>query len=425
MKKMVFMAAFVAATAAFVACSSNDDLVQQAPEVPEVKGTPFSISVGADTRATLYNADVWGTTGENTKVTMLKLYGKQTDQTTPWLNNVVFTRASTSTDWSANRDAEHGSLGDTEKPKWPVTDNTKTPPVDSNVDTEFYAITDNAIGEGTTATISNVDAGTWMAHINDGSPVASFGYTMGTLTANLPHIDKVEGTAYLVEGGVETAYVDASKLNDLMVASATTKETTNGKLDLAFSHILAGLNVKIIFRNDAVYNDGTGSKNASIHYIKIMGLKTSGAYSYTSGWSGLSDYVCYYKAFSTPVTVNAFLEASTADAADQNKWLVSNTDPWMVIPQTTDPWDCQGCASGDYIADGKAYVVLGITDHQDTPDVEVFLPLDTEFVAGKNKTLRLDLGKFRDLYNNTGEAAYYFAPAAGGGGARGYDFVDE
>ena len=35
MKKMVFMAAFVAATAAFVACSSNDDLVQQKPDVPE------------------------------------------------------------------------------------------------------------------------------------------------------------------------------------------------------------------------------------------------------------------------------------------------------------------------------------------------------------------------------------------------------
>ncbi|SFW48332.1 Fimbrillin-like [Prevotellaceae bacterium HUN156] len=48
MKKMVFMAAFVAATAAFVACSSNDDLVQQKPEVPEEmvdEGTPMKIIV--------------------------------------------------------------------------------------------------------------------------------------------------------------------------------------------------------------------------------------------------------------------------------------------------------------------------------------------------------------------------------------------
>ena len=408
MKKILVMSALAAVSTAFVACSSDDDLVQQAPVVPEVKGTPFSISVNADTRATLYNADAWGTSGANA-VTMLKLYGKQNGQTTPWLNSAVFTRSATSADWTANRDATHTSLGETEKPTWPKTN--------ANVATDFYAITDNAIGDGTTALISNV--GAWM------TTPGTFDYTMGTLTANLPQIDKVEGTGYVVEGGVSTDYVDASKLKDLMVASATTKETTDGKLDLAFSHILAGLNVKIIFRNDAVYNDASGSKNASIHYIKIMGLKTSGAYSYTSGWSGLSDYVCYYKAFSTPIVVNAFLEESTAAAADENKWLVSNTDPWMVIPQTTDPWDCQGLESGDYIADGKAYVVLGITDHQDTEDVEVFLPLDTEFVAGKNKTLRLDLGKFRDLYNNTGEAAYYFAPAAGGGGARGYDFVDE
>jgi hypothetical protein len=61
----------------------------------------------------------------------------------------------------------------------------------------------------------------------------------------------------------------------------------------------------------------------------------------------------------------------------------------------------------------------------ETENVEIFLPLDTEFVAGKNKTLRLDIGKFRDLYNNTGDAAYYFEPAQATGGARGYDFIDE
>ena len=445
MKKMVFMAAFVAATAAFVACSSNDDLVQQAPEVPEVKGTPFSISVGADTRATLYNADAWGTTGENTKVTMLKLYGKQTDQTTPWLNNVVFTRASTSTDWSANRDAEHDALGDEEKPTWPKTGNS----IDSSVDTKFYAITDNAIGDGTTATISNVDAGTWMAHINDDSPVASFGYTMAFDTDNLPHIDKTSGTGYIVD--VETSFVMVSELKDLMVASATTNEegTTNGELNLVFNHVLAGLNIKAIFRNDGVYdghqaylidpeNADENSGKVLIHYIKIMGLKTSGTYNLGTGsWSGLSDELCYYKSFSTPIEVNAFREPTSDNAevvaesiatADEDKWLVNQTDPWMVIPQKTDPWDAQGCdtESAEYIATGKAYVVLGITDHVDTENIEIFLPLDTEFVAGKNKTLRLDLGKFRDLYqNSTGEAPYYFTPASGGGGARGYDFIDE
>ena len=45
---MVFMAAFVAACAAFVACSSDDDLVQQKPEVPEEsveEGIPMTIKV--------------------------------------------------------------------------------------------------------------------------------------------------------------------------------------------------------------------------------------------------------------------------------------------------------------------------------------------------------------------------------------------
>lgn len=58
MKKMVFMAAFVAACAAFVACSSNDDLVQQKPDVPEetVEGTPLTIKVTDATRGTDWTA---------------------------------------------------------------------------------------------------------------------------------------------------------------------------------------------------------------------------------------------------------------------------------------------------------------------------------------------------------------------------------
>ena len=210
---------------------------------------------------------------------------------------------------------------------------------------------------------------------------------------------------------------------------------------MTFSHVLAGLNIKVIFRNDGVTSPtGTNVDYAEIHYIKIVGLKTSGTYTFNPtgtnpNWNtSAGASICYYKPFATPITVNAFLEATTAADADENKWLVEKTDPWMVIPQTTVPWTCQAPGPGNYIKDleggaNMAYVVLGITDHAHTPDVEVFLPLATTFVAGTNKTLRLDLGKFRDLYqNDSGEAPYYFSPASGGGsgsGARGYDFIDE
>ncbi len=494
MKKFIVLSALVAATStAFVACSSDDDLAQQ-PKAPETivdtpKGTPFSLTVSDDTRATLYNADAWGTSGANA-VTMLKLYGKQQNQTTPWLNDAVFTRAANSTAWSVNRDATHTSFGTDDKPTWPVTDATH----DSSIPTDFYAITDNAIGDGTSATISNV--GSWMSKINDNTnPAASFTYTMGTVNGPVPHIDKVEGTGYIDDPVVNADYVDASKLKDLMVAKATTIEPANGNLTLSnFTHVLAGLNIKLIFRNDGVISNAQGSHQAVIHYIKIMGLNTSGTYDFNAAgtdadpyWKDLSgaDASCYYKEFNSyqlidsdedeydeaantedvtdfpdvatltrgdvytvyrkeidtdvytykkvvsPMTIPAVAESTTPSDADNDFWLVNKTDPWMVIPQETDPWAGTKCASGSYITEGKAYIVLGITDDQYTTDVEVFLPLDTEFVAGTNKTLRLDLGKFRDLYADAkptggdGIADYYFLPSDTNGSARGYDFVDE
>ena len=48
MKKILVMSAFVAFSAAFVACSSNDDLVQQKPDVPEEsveEGIPMTVKV--------------------------------------------------------------------------------------------------------------------------------------------------------------------------------------------------------------------------------------------------------------------------------------------------------------------------------------------------------------------------------------------
>jgi hypothetical protein len=505
MKKFIMLSALVAATStAFVACSSDDDLAQQ-PKAPETtfdssKGTPFSLSVSGETRATLYNADAWDGTdvGDGKWVSEIKLYGKQQNQTIPWMNSAVFTRnAYDSDDWAITRDASSTSPT---TPRWPKTGENPEqgqPAIDSSSPTDFYAITDNAIGSETTAAISNV--GAWMSKINDDTnPAASFTYTMGTLKADLPHIDAVSGTGYLQDPATDESeyvpYVDASKLKDLMVAKATTTEPANGNLTLSnFTHVLAGLNIKLIFRNDGVISNAQGNHQAVIHYIKIMGLNTSGTYDFNAAgtdadpyWKGLSgaDESCYYKEFNSyqlvdsnedeydeapntedvtdfpdvatltrgdvytvykkeigtdvyykkvvsPMTIPAVAESTTPSAADNDFWLVNKTDPWMVIPQkTTDNvWDGKKCASSQYIAAGKVYIVLGITDDQYTTDVEVFLPLDTEFLAGANKTLRLDLGKFRDLYADAkpadGNADYYFLPSDTNGSARGYDFVDE
>ena len=58
MKKILVMSALVAFSAAFVACSSNDDLVQ-APTAPEEtvdEGTPLTIKVTDATRGTDWTA---------------------------------------------------------------------------------------------------------------------------------------------------------------------------------------------------------------------------------------------------------------------------------------------------------------------------------------------------------------------------------
>ena len=81
---MVFMAAFVAACAAFVACSSDDDLVQQKPDVPEEsveEGIPMTVKVadlasrGTDlTTSTLEGFTLYSTMTDAWKTG--KLFGK-------------------------------------------------------------------------------------------------------------------------------------------------------------------------------------------------------------------------------------------------------------------------------------------------------------------------------------------------------------
>lgn len=401
-KTIVLMAAIVAAGVTFTGCSNEEELTQVI-EQPAVKGTPFSVNPYADgtTRATRYNADAWDGSNSTTWVSGFKLWGKQAGADAAWMNNIVFSRTAYNADWTPSDP----------NIAWPTDDNT-TDTDERTIATTFYAITG-----GTASDVTGVSQ--WM------STEGKFNYGMTTAETAIPHINVVEGTAYLTEGGVNTYVVDASTMSDLMVATETKKEseTTNGVLPLSFSHTLAGLSIKLIFRNDVASNNDP----ALIHYIKVYGLKTSGTYTFGSGWGSLADEACYYKVFDTPVSIQAEVEAT--EATEANYKMLVDAGEWLVIPQTTTPWDGSVKESGGYIADGDAYIVLGITDDQETEDVEVFLPLNTTFTAGKNKTLRIDLGTFRDLYiaDNIDDtkAAYYFAPAQGGGGAPAFIIEEE
>ena len=416
MKKILVMSALVAFSAAFVACSNENDLVQQAPEVPEVKGTPFSVmpSSGNSTRATLYNANAWDGTSD-TYVGAFKLYGLQADASDPWLNSVVFTRTAKDGAWSANRDAANDALGDN-VPAWPTTNTAKK--------TDFYGITDNAIGAGKGAAITGVSA--WM------STPGSFVYTQPKSHGYIwddennkygfeIEPDPVNNPDVFVDNVIDADYINAASLTDLMVATTTKaeSETTGGVLPLNFKHLLAGLTIKVKFKsNDALAWDAA----ADVYAVMVRGLYTDGTYTFGTGWSNQSgDGVCYYKSFATPIHLDA--EAETSSSLP--KTLV-DAGEWLVIPQTTTPWDettdtehFPGAKAGRQMA----YVALfihDVTGNGATDDpVALYFPLNTTFNAAKNRTITLEMSLGRDIWLDNigdgddpdGKADYQFEPS--------------
>ena len=392
MKKILVLSALAAVSTAFVACSSNDDLVQQAPEVPEetVVGTPFTISTGADTRATLYDAKALDKSNSTTWVSDLKLYGKQ-GSNDPWMNSVIFHRDAYNADWAPNRSADEASLSTV---NWPTAD--KTTP------TTFYAITDNAIGTGTTAAIAGVSE--WM------STPGSFTYTQPTATG---YTWDTETDPYEFDV-VDKNYVDADNLTDVMVATTEKNEaaTTSGTLPLEFKHLLSGLSIKVKFKSDDALSAGAA---AEINAVMVRGLYTAGTYTFGTGWSGQSgDDMCYYKSFATPIPLVAEAEASTTLPVS-----LVNAGEWLVIPQTTTPWD--ETADTEHMPGAKAgrqmaYIALYIRDVSPGTDdtVPVYFPLDATFNAAKNKTITLELSLVRDIWldsDTDGKADYQFEPS--------------
>ena len=390
------MAAFAAAGAAFTACSSDDTLAtQQTPEAPVVKGTPFKVSAFAEgtTRATRYNSDAWDGTNDETWVSNIKVWGKQPTSENLWMNNVVFERETYDGEWSPvrNNDGNIASLS------WPTT-NTDEP-------TTFYAITDNAIGAATGNPVTGVNP--WM------STAGEFEYTMPSTTSS---IKWSESNSYAFDQ-IETGLVDNSKVNDLMVANISVKEsgTTEGTLPLAFSHILSGLTIKAKFVNEdgRRYYDEENEEMvgylAKIKGIKVCGLNTSGTYIIGSGWSSLNTTsYCYYKDLSSQ---NIQLDA---EATLTNTVTLVSAGEWLVIPQTTTPWDLT--TDKTFSSLKNAYIGIYIEDENES-ELVLYYPLSTTFNPGKNKVLTIEIGDGRDVFSDSegdGYADYQFEPGQAG-----------
>lgn len=388
MKKILIMSALAAVSTAFVACSSDDDLVQQAPVVPEetVVGTPFTISTGADTRATLYNANAWDKSNSTTWVRDLKLYGKQ-GSNDPWMNSVIFHRDAYNADWAPNRSASEASLSTV---NWPTAD--KTTP------TTFYAITDNAIGTGTTAAIAGVSE--WM------STPGSFTYTLPTTTDDILWYDD---NAYEQAETNEYTYVTNAALTDLMVASTESAETANGVLSLAFTHALAGLTIKAIFASDA---EAANNASATVKSVMVCGLNGAGTYTFGAATPWASNTkVNYYYELPTPKPFAAEAESGTHTPEE-----IVPAGTWLAIPQTVTAWDEKLPGTDTYPTEG-AYIAVRIHDSVGDLDYILCFPLATTLNAAKNRVITINIADGRDVFGgeDTDEgnnfASHFYTPA--------------
>lgn len=238
MKKILVMSAFVAISAAFVACSSNDDLVQ-APTAPEEtvdEGTPLTIKVTDATRGTDWTA---------TSLPSFSLYSVANGGTTRWLGTYE-NGSSSGVVFDNTSDGGTGYTGE-------FTNGSNLLWEDGTWD--FYAISDATFYEE-----SDGDVGTQDAEHLDAATDRNFTYV------------------------VPTNYNDQK---DLLVAAAIGKKSTDngGVVSLPFQHALAQIG-QITLKFDATGNtESNASKVFIIKSITIHGIKSTGKYTFPATWT--------------------------------------------------------------------------------------------------------------------------------------------
>lgn len=287
MKKLTLFATALAAVFAVSSCS-NDEL----EPIVEKKGTPLSITVSSTRGANTATDDL----------TSLNLTAIQNGASTPWADNVKFTKSGT---WSTTGTAN-----------WPTT----------NMETasKFYVISENATGATSYSTTNVTD------YLTSGT---TFNYT-------------VPDPAFSGSPITETAQPD------LLVATA---EQTEGNVALELQHALANIQIKAALPTK-FYNAGWATTKVpvgSIYKIKkitIKNLFTSGTYDYantTTPWSTTGSRTDIEIALPTPITVTAVDPTPNLEQSDPNYGkikedayvtIVGEDARIRVIPQNISVW---------------------------------------------------------------------------------------
>lgn len=361
MKKMVFMAAFVAATAAFVACSSNDDLVQQKPDVPEEQieeGTPMTIIVSdLASRGNDFNSTT-------NLLTAFKLY------------------SSLDSYWTA------GKLMEYKNDNWTTNNSLSWP---DEAEHTFFAINvadddefaDFAENEGAGDDHPDLPVVT--------ATTCSFNYKMPISVK--PKTDPEEADDY---------YYNSADLKDLLVAKTTGSSTTGdpvGSLTVNFTHALAQITAVKLYVNQTRLTTKDETVGAGSNYyafriggMRIGGLKTQGKYTFdaTTPWTvdvagnGVNEDV-----FEIPLKYNDFEHNMfyAKGSADNKMNLALSDGGFYLIPQI---------ATGQVVSSGTKFDITGAYVELDA-QVCIFNPELEDLVEGDElNSASWRVGKYLD-----------------------------
>ncbi len=312
MKKLLVLSALAAVSTAFVACSSNDDLVQQAPVVPEeILGYPMHVTV-ADTRGTdLTTATLPGFT----------MYSAmQKGSLTNWQSGIAFT--------NDNGNCSKVGLVDTDFP-------------DKTTNYTFYAVSD--------PDNFAIDGNLHPLKPTVGEENVSFGYAVPTDYTTYEAGEGKTGKAEYITGGQK----------DLLVASAI-GNGADGEVTLNFTHALS-LVKKVYIRANvtriaALLDMDADALTEAYEYkvgesMSICDVKTAGTYTFGSGWSDQNAL----GEFNIPITASAFHPFD-------NEWyeipLTAGDNGLYLLPQTFNG-DMVDNGDGTFTLTG-AYIKVGL-----------------------------------------------------------------
>ena len=323
MKKMVLMAAFVAAGAAFVACSSNDDLVQQKPDVPEepTEEYPMTIRV-ADlaTRGTdLTDADQFN----------FSIYGTMRDE---WNGGKVFTKTTT----GACQNTGGANL------TYPV----------QNKNYYFFAISDpENIADITGKIEDEKEVGDGYPDITVTETACSFNYAMPLLNSKSPRTD------------LDEYYYDSEKLQDLLVAQTTGNSgVDDGAMTIELKHALAQITeIQVYVNQDRLVAKDITVAASSVYLFRIAGARIGGIKAvgtYTFGqddpWAVIDGSE---QQFEIPLQAQEFDNAVFMAKGGAKKVLRPTDGGFYIIPQSANGGLTKSPTEG--IVTGGEYGVTG------------------------------------------------------------------